>query len=84
MKQKRKLHIEELDSFEIFDFLDNSKETEHLPKKTYLYSEKEYRKTNLLSIIRANHALINELDEYLCCLYFYFLSHFLVQRKVKR
>ena len=65
MKQKRKLHIEELDSFEIFDFLDNSKETEHLHKKTYLHSKNEYRKTNLLSIIRANHALINELDEYL-------------------
>ena len=52
MKQKRKLHIEELDSFEIFDFLDKSKEMEYLLKKTYLYPEKECRKTNLLSIIR--------------------------------
>ena len=65
MKQKRKLHIEELDSFEIFDFLDKSKEMEYLLKKTYLYPKKEYRKTNLLSIIKKNNALINELDEYL-------------------
>lgn len=65
MKQKRKLHIEELDSFEIFDFLDKSKETEHLHKRTYLHSKNERRKTNLLSIIKENHALINKLDEYL-------------------